>query len=72
MSIIALASIPENVQNYEYLTLKLVLINEGESTESCEKCLLLKTYEWHKRASCTDLIKKGLTQCVKNRCICGH
>ena len=25
------------------LTLKFVLINEGESIESCEKCLLVKT-----------------------------
>ena len=26
--------------------------------ESCQKRLLVKTYEWHKKAARTDLIKK--------------
>ena len=26
--------------------------------ESWQKCFLLKAYEWHKKASCADLIKK--------------
>ena len=25
--------------------------------ESCQKCLLLKTYEWHKKHSGADLMK---------------
>ena len=26
--------------------------------ESCQKCLLVKTYKCHKKISCADLIKK--------------
>ena len=38
------------VCNYEFLTLKCVLINEGESNRMLAKFLLLKTYEWHKKS----------------------
>ena len=40
---------------------------EEYQIESCQKCLLVKTYEWHthKKVSHADLIKKGLTRCVK-------
>ena len=33
-------------------------MNEGELIESCKKCLLVKTNEWHKKASPADLIQK--------------
>ena len=39
---------------------------KANQIESCQKYLLIKTYEWYKKASCADLIKKGLTMYVKN------
>ena len=41
-------------------------------TESCQKCLLIKIQESHRKALGTDLIKKRLTWGVKNRCVRGH
>ena len=35
-----------------------MLISEGESIESCQKCLLVKTYKWHKKSFTRYLIKK--------------
>ena len=32
-------------KNYEFLTLKSVLKNEGNQIQSCQKCLVVKTYK---------------------------
>ena len=44
----------------------------GNQIESCQKCLLVTIYEWYKKASRADLIKKRLTRCVKNKCVWPH
>ena len=40
-------------------------MNENQ-VESCQKCLMVDIYEWHKRVSRADLIKKDVTRYVKN------
>ena len=57
MSIIAFASILQWFKT-EFLTLKYVLINEGESNRKLVKIFAGKNLEWHKKASRADLIKK--------------
>ena len=34
--------------------------------ESSQKCLMVDIYEWHKKVSRADLIKKDVTGCVKS------
>ena len=48
--------------SYEFLTLKFVLINEGESNGKLPKMFAGKKFTNEtKKVSCADLIKKGLT-----------
>ena len=55
--------------------LKFVLTIEGESNRKLPKMIASKKLindTQKKFNTLTDLIKKDLTQCVKNRCNCGH
>ena len=63
------------VQNYEFLALKFVLVSEGELNRVLPKTFAGKNLQMTqniKEASRADLIKKGLTWCVKNRCMRGR
>ena len=59
------------LQNYVKTTLKFVLMNDGESHIKLPKMFADKKLETTQKASRTDFNKKGLTRCVKNRCVGG-
>ena len=54
------------VSNYEFLTLKIVLIIEGKSNRKLPKMFADENLRITEKK-----IKKGLTQCFKNRCVRG-
>ena len=67
-------SIRVNLRSYKIgKTLNFVLINEGESYGKLSKMLAGKNLRMtQKKALSVDLIKKDLTQRVKNRCVHDH
>ena len=61
------------VYNYELLTLKFVLINEGESNKKLPKMFAGKNLRMtQKKLPALIESKKGLTRYVKNRCASGR